>query len=196
MSMNTDTAAVVSFDDESLILVDLNDNVLGHMPKAEAHQGAGALHRALSIFLFNSNGELLLQQRDASKQLWGGSWSNSVCSHPRQGETVAAAARRRLREEVDIDAELTWLYKFVYQATFGEIGSEYEMCSVFVACSDAAVAVNANEIADFSFVPPETLDAELVKRPEHYTPWMKMEWARIRQDYWATVSGLVKNNDR
>lgn len=191
--MNTSPAAdatIVSFDDEPLILVDADDNVIGHMPKAEAHVGDGVLHRAFSIFLFNDAGEVLLQQRAPEKTLWGGFWSNSVCSHPRRGETVTEAARRRLREEIDIDAEVTWLYKFEYQAHFNDVGAEHEMCSVFVARSNAPVAGNPTEIADFAFVSPDTLDRELAEHPENYTPWLKMEWPRIRDAHWATVEGL------
>lgn len=190
-NIDTGTAAVISFDDEPLILVDSDDNVLGHMPKAEAHRGEGILHRAFSIFLFNSDGDVLMQQRASAKQLWGGFWSNSVCSHPRRGETVAEAAKRRLREEIDIDAELICLYKFEYHASFENAGAEHEMCSVFVACSDAPVAGNPNEIADFAFVSPAELDAELAARPDRYTPWLKMEWPRIRRDHWATTTQLT-----
>ncbi|MGN8157930.1 isopentenyl-diphosphate Delta-isomerase [Salinisphaera sp. SWV1] len=196
MSTNTDAgdADVVSFDDEPLILVDSDDNVLGHMPKAEAHLGDGVLHRAFSIFLFNSAGDVLMQQRADAKQLWGGFWSNSVCSHPRRGETVAEAAKRRLREEIGIDADVTYLYKFEYHARFGDIGAEHEMCSVFAAGSDAPVTGNPNEIADFSFVAPEALDADLAAHPNRYTPWIKMEWPRVREAHWATVTRLLASD--
>ncbi|WP_423821563.1 isopentenyl-diphosphate Delta-isomerase [Salinisphaera sp. SPP-AMP-43] len=195
MSSNIDasTAAVVSFDDEPLIVVDSDDNVLGYMPKAEAHIGNGVLHRAFSIFLFNRRGDVLMQQRAAVKPLWGGYWSNSVCSHPRRGETVADAAQRRLREEIDVVADVTFLYKFEYHAPFGDAGAEHEMCSVFVACSDADVAGNPNEIADFSFIAPDTLDTELAERPERYTPWLKMEWPQIREQHWDAVQTLLSN---
>lgn len=192
--MNAGAAEVVSFDDEPLILVDPDDNVVGHMSRTEAHRGKGVLHRAFSIFLFNSNGEVLMQQRAEVKPLWGGFWSNSVCSHPRRGETVAEAAKRRLREEIGVEAEVTYLYKFGYHAQFGEIGAEHEMCSVFVACSDAPVTGNPNEIADFSFMAPETLDAELATYPDRYTPWLKLEWPRIREAHWATVEHLTSDH--
>lgn len=182
------TAPVVSFDDEPLILVDADDNVLGHMPKAEAHLGQGVLHRAFSIFLFNSAGHVLLQQRAPGKHLWGGFWANSCCSHPRRGESVDEAAARRLREEINVDTPLAWLYKFEYHAQFGETGAEHEMCSVYIGHSDAPVAVNPNEIADWAFMAPDTLDAELANNPDHYAPWLKMEWPRIREQYWATVT--------
>lgn len=186
-------APVVSFDDEPLILVDSDDNVLGHMPKAEAHLNSGVLHRAFSIFLFNSQGQVMLQQRAPGKQLWGGFWANSCCSHPRRGETVDQAAARRLREEVDVDAPLTWLYKFEYHAQFGEVGAEHEMCSVYIAHSDAPVSVNPNEISDWAFVAPDTLDTELANNPDMYSPWLKLEWPRIREQHWDTVTANARN---
>ena len=179
---------IVSFDDEPLILVDSDDNVIGHMPKAEAHLGAGVLHRAFSIFLFNDNGDVLMQQRAEGKQLWGGFWSNSVCSHPRRGETVAAAAKRRLEEEIGVEADVHFLYQFAYHAQFGDIGAEHEMCSVFIAHSNAAVAGNPTEIADFAFMAPDELDAALAAEPDRYTPWLKMEWPRIREAHWDAVT--------
>lgn len=184
-------APVVSFDDEPLIVVDSDDNVLGHMPKAEAHIGDGVLHRAFSIFLFDGNGNTLLQRRADGKQLWGGYWSNSCCSHPRRGESVDMAAVRRLREELGVDARLSFLYRFEYHARFGEAGSEHEMCSVYAARSDAPVSVNPNEISACRPVAPDTLDAELAAHPERYTPWLKMEWPRIRAAHWDTVEALA-----
>ncbi len=184
---NTAAAPVVSFDDEPLIVVDSEDNVLDYRPKTDCHAGAGILHRAFSIFLFNGDGRVLLQQRSDQKQLWPGYWSNSCCSHPRRGERVADAAARRLREEIDIATPLSFLYRFEYRAEFGRVGTEHELCSVYVARSDDPVAVNANEIAQWAFVAPDALDRDLAARPEAYTPWLKLEWPRIRADHWAWV---------
>ncbi|MDA3922703.1 MAG: isopentenyl-diphosphate Delta-isomerase [Salinisphaera sp.] len=190
-TVDAPSAPVVSFDDEPLILVDSDDNPLGYMPKAEAHVGEGVLHRAFSIFLFNSAGQVMMQRRAAGKQLWGGFWSNSCCSHPRRGEAIADAAVRRLREEVDVDAAVTWLYKFEYHAQFGDVGAEHELCSVFAAHSDAAIAVNPNEVSEWAYMSPETLDAELADNPDRYTPWLKLEWPRIRQQHWDQVLGVL-----
>ncbi|MES1924635.1 isopentenyl-diphosphate Delta-isomerase [Salinisphaera sp. T31B1] len=184
---DADTAPVVSFDDEPLILVDSDDNVLGYKPKAEAHLGEGVLHRAFSIFLFDDDDNIWLQQRAPGKQLWGGFWSNSCCSHPRRGETVDAAAKRRLHEELGVDAELTFLYRFEYHARFGDIGSEHELCSVYVGRTSASLSVNPNEISACQTMSAERLDAELADNPAAYTPWLKLEWPRIRSHHWATV---------
>jgi isopentenyl-diphosphate delta-isomerase len=184
-------APVVSFDDEPLILVDSDDNVLGYKPKAEAHEGDGVLHRAFSIFLFDDAGRVWLQQRAPGKQLWGGYWANSCCSHPRRGESVDEAAVRRLHEELGVDADMTFLYRFEYHARFGDIGSEHELCSVYVAKSATPIATNSNEIAASEAVTPQTLDRELVDNPQYYTPWLKLEWPRIRAEHWATVEAVL-----
>ena len=131
-----DNTTIVSFDDEPLMLVDPSDNVIGFEEKLNAHKGDGKLHRAFSIFLFNDLGEVLLQRRSELKPLWPGYWSNTCCSHPRRGETLEEATRRRLREELDLSAKLTFLFKFEYQAQFENVGSEHELCSVFVGHVD------------------------------------------------------------
>lgn len=184
-------APVVSFDDEPLIVVDSDDRVLGYRTKLDCHRGEGVLHRAFSIFLFNGRGEVLLQQRSAQKPLWPGYWSNSCCSHPRRGESVDQAAVRRLREELSIDAALTYFYRFEYHARFGA-GAEHELCSVYVARSDAPVAVNPNEVAACRFVSPAALDRELLDNGARYTPWLKLEWAQLRREHWARVVAAMQ----
>src|SRR5690606_14929915 len=111
--------AIVSFDDEALVLVDADDREIGFLDKASAHDGEGVLHRAFSLFIFNPQGELLLQQRAADKRLWPGFWANSCCSHPRRGESMQDAIRRRLDEELGLDCALHFLFKFQYQARYG-----------------------------------------------------------------------------
>jgi len=174
------SARVVSFDDEELILVNHDDTILGYKPKLECHLGGGVLHRAFSIFLFNGAGEVLLQQRSKQKQLWPGYWSNSCCSHPRRGEADADAAARRLQEELAVSTPLEFLYRFEYKAHFGDIGTEHELCSVYIAQSDAPISVNANEITDWAFVKPHELDEELRDNPDNYTPWLQLEWPHVR----------------
>lgn len=175
---------VVSFDDEPLVLVDADDREVGFMEKAEAHRGSGTLHRAFSIFVFNAAGELLLQQRAPGKRLWGGFWSNTCCSHPRRGETMAAAVHRRLNEELGFDCELKFLFKFEYQAQFDADGAEHELCWVFIGhCQAAQVRVNATEISATRWMAPAALDAEMAAHPEAFTPWFKLEWARLRRDH-------------
>lgn len=181
---------IVSFDDEDLILVDSQDNVLGHADKLTCHDGDGQLHRAFSIFLFNGAGQLMLQQRSEQKRLWPGYWANSCCSHPRRGESNLQAARRRVTEELGVSPELTFLFRFEYQVEFLNLGAEHELCSVYATKTDAPVTVNINEVSDWKFVQPDDLDRELADNPQHYSPWLKLEWPRIREQHWYAIQAL------
>ncbi|MBL6749945.1 MAG: isopentenyl-diphosphate Delta-isomerase [Nevskia sp.] len=174
---------VVSFDDEPLVLVDGQDREVGFLDKAAAHRGEGQLHRAFSLFIFNSAGELLLQQRATGKRLWPGYWSNTCCSHPRRGETVDQAIHRRLEEELGLKCPLQFLFKFEYHAQFDADGAEHELCWVYAGHCDRAPRTNFNEIAAVRYVAPAALDAEIAARPETFTPWFKLEWARIRSQH-------------
>jgi len=174
---------VVSFDDEKLILVDKYDNVVGYKSKSECHENDGILHRAFSIFIFNDKNQLVLQKRSSQKQLWPLYWSNSCCSHPRKGEDYETAVHRRLKEELGIDTDLNYLYKFVYQVPFKDIGSEHELCSVYIGRSNDQIVVNKNEIAEWRFVDLTAMESEMKEYPEKFTPWFKMEWERIKKDF-------------
>jgi isopentenyl-diphosphate delta-isomerase len=174
---------IVSFIDEPLILVDENDNETGYMSKELCHQGEGILHRAFSIFIFNDKKDLLLQIRSSDKLLWADYWSNTVCSHPRKGETIEIAAQRRLDDEMGIQADLKWLFKFQYQAKFKQIGSENELCHVFIGKHNGLYYPNPNEIKDLMLIPFEEVEAEIKKNEKYYTPWFKIEWKKIISDY-------------
>ena len=128
---------IVSFHDEPLVLVDEHDHETGFLDKLAAHSGQGVLHRAFSLFVFNSQGELLLQQRAADKRLWPGFWSNTCCSHPRPGEETEAAAMRRLREELGFTTPLTKLFSFTYRSEYDNGLTEFEFDHVFVGRYDA-----------------------------------------------------------
>lgn len=173
----------VSFQDEPLILVDEHDNEIGYRSKSDCHSGRGTLHRAFSIFLFDRAGRVLLQQRAASKPLWPLYWSNSCCSHPRRGENMEEATRRRVVEELGVDARLEFLYKFIYQADFGDAGAEHELCYVYVGTAEGEVRVHPDEIADWRWVEPGEIDRELAAHPERFTPWFKLEWQAL-MDRW------------
>jgi len=174
---------IVSSESEDLILVDADDNETGFLSKSQAHDGEGILHRAFSVFLFNEKGELLLQQRVGTKRLWPGYWSNSCCSHPRRGETMQTATRRRLRDELNVEAELEYIYKFSYQAEFGELGAEHELCHVYLGSVAGDVHANDHEIESVRFVSVADLEAEFEATPEQFTPWFLMEWQTLRQKY-------------
>lgn len=175
--------AVVSDRSEALVLVDEHDCEIGAQSKQVCHAGEGLLHRAFSIFIFNTRDELLLQRRSAQKPLWPNYWSNTCCSHPRQGETMEEAVRRRLSEELGIRTPLTYLYKFRYHAQYGSVGSEREYCWVYYGRYDGEPDVNLNEIADWRYVDVDGLDAELAGSPSSFTPWLKLEWAELKTAY-------------
>jgi isopentenyl-diphosphate delta-isomerase len=174
---------VVSSASEELILVDEQDREIGSELKQACHEGSGILHRAFSIFVFNRRDELLLQQRSDSKPLWPLYWSNTCCSHPRRGETMDIAVSRRLAQELGFDCNLSYLYKFRYQAPFGEVGSEHEFCWVYFGYYDGPVDANASEIADWRFIDIQSLNRELQSRQDQFTPWFKLEWAHIQENY-------------
>ncbi|MFJ3486941.1 isopentenyl-diphosphate Delta-isomerase [Pseudomonas sp. NPDC090202] len=174
---------VVSFNDEPLVLVDQNDREIGFLDKQSAHQGQGLLHRAFSLLVFNSRGELLLQQRAEGKRLWPGFWSNTCCSHPRRGETLDIAIERRLAEELGMRCTSHFLFKFEYQAQFDAEGAEHELCWVYAGRSDDVPTVNLNEVSALRYISPEALDLELAEQPQRFTPWFKIEWERLRRDH-------------
>jgi len=184
-------ASGIAADSDSLILVDETDREVGHMSKAQCHLGRGTLHRAFSLLIFNAAGDLLLQQRSASKRLWPRYWSNSCCSHPRQAESMETAIHRRLHEELGLRSALHFLYKFQYQAQFDEAGAENELCSVFIGRSTDPVRVDRSEILAWRWIDPATLQAELaVGGADKFTPWFMLEWGRVWRDHRAALLAL------
>jgi isopentenyl-diphosphate delta-isomerase len=179
---------IVSSADELLILVDDDDSDVGFLSKTACHDGGGVLHRAFSVFLFNDAGELLLQQRGAEKRLWPGFWSNSCCSHPRKGETLGYATSRRLQEELNIGADLEFVYKFIYQAGYGDVGSEHELCSVYLGRLRDVARANGTEIEALRYVSAGELHSEFVTSPEHFTPWFKLEWQHLNDHHVELLS--------
>lgn len=192
--MTETTARIVSSEGESLILVDLDDKEKGVLSKAECHDGEGVLHRAFSVFLFNRDGELLLQQRAAGKRLWPMFWSNTCCSHPRQGESIEVAAVRRLEDELHASAELEFVYKFSYRAKFQDLGSEHELCHVFLGRLDGDVRPNETEIEALRFVLAGQLEEEFQTRPEQFTPWFRMEWQRLNDEFPEVLARYTSKN--
>lgn len=190
--MKTSNNRIVSSEQEKLILVDREDREIGSLDKASCHDGAGVLHRAFSLFIFNADGDLLLQQRSAAKRLWPLYWSNSCCSHPRLGETMEQATARRLREELNIDARLEFVYKFAYEARFDATGSENELCWVYLGRSEQAIVANDSEIAATRAISAKDLQAEFVSRPQTFTPWFKLEWQRLKRHHASALRPYMK----
>jgi isopentenyl-diphosphate delta-isomerase len=178
-------------DSEPLILVDDADREIGHLDRANCHAGSGVLHRAFSLLIFNGNGELLLQQRSATKRLWPLYWSNSCCSHPRRAESMEAAVHRRLKQELGLACPLRFLFKFQYQAQFDAAAAEHELCSVFIGrCSDR-VQVDPAEIHAWRWIGVSALQAEMQgAEAATFTPWFRLEWDRVWREHRPAVLAL------
>ncbi len=181
---------IVSFDSEELILVDVNDVEIGHLHKDKCHNGDGLLHRAFSLFIFNDEGEVLIQRRSAQKRLWPLYWANSCCSHPRWGEDMEEAVRRRLYQELGMHADPVFLYKFIYQVQFEDQGAEHELCWVYIGRSSDPVRANPNEISEWKYVSPSKLDDQLKHSPQRFSPWIKLEWETMQRHHRHQLEAL------
>ncbi len=173
----------VSSHDEPLILVDGNDNVVGSKPKLACHVGSGLLHRALSLHVINPKGQVLIQKRAEEKLLWPGYWSNSCCSHPHYGESMEDAVHRRAYQELGLKVEIRYLYKFQYRAAYKELGTEHEICSVFVGFTDDEPVANPTEVADWHYMDRQEITDLLALEPERFTPWFHMEWRELTSNH-------------
>jgi len=174
-----------------LILVDESDEALGFKSKSECHEGNGTLHRAFSVFIFNPSGQLLIQKRSSNKELWDLHWSNSCCSHPKKNEQMELAVRRRLKEELGIECPVHYLYKFTYHATYKDLGSEHELCHVYVGLFDGEIKANPEEIDDWKFIKPDDLQERIRNSKEDYTPWMKIEWEMLTASYKREIENRI-----
>jgi isopentenyl-diphosphate delta-isomerase len=158
---------------EHVILVDENDRETGTMEKMEAHQ-KGVLHRAFSILLFNSKGEILLQKRSLKKYHSGGLWTNTCCSHPLPGEGIEKAARRKLNQEMGIDLHPEFAFKFIYKTSLDHQLIEHEYDHVFTGHFDGEPEINPEEVADWKFMSVAGIRNEINQTPEHFTYWFKL----------------------
>ena len=159
---------------EKIILVDKNDKELGSEEKIAAHQNGGKLHRAFSIFIFNSKGELLLQKRAKEKYHSALLWTNTCCSHPRFGESSIKACHRRLKEEIGFDCDLKEKLSFVYKVDFKDGISENEFDHVFVGKFNGAPAPDKKEVADWKWIDVEELKKDIKENPKKYSYWLKI----------------------
>jgi len=163
---------------EEVILVDEFDNAIGKMEKLEAHQ-KGSLHRAFSVFIFNTKGEILLQKRAAIKYHSAGLWTNTCCSHPRPGENTLAAANRRLKEEMGLDTPLVHKTHFIYKTQFDNGLTEHEFDHVFFGTSNIQPQINKDEVDDFLWQNPSGIKADIAKNPVKYTSWFKIAMEKL-----------------
>lgn len=158
---------------EQVILVDSRNRELGAMDKTEAHQ-LGVLHRALSIFVFNSKGQLLIHRRAMGKYHSSGLWTNTCCSHPRPGEAIADAALRRLKEEMGFQTPLTELFSFLYKADLGNGIYEHEFDHVFIGKSDEFPFPDRREVAEWKWMSTDAISTEIDNHPNDFTIWFQL----------------------
>lgn len=167
--------------EEQVVLVDEQCNELGLMPKLEAHE-KGILHKAISIIIFNSKGEMLVTQRAFTKYHWAGIWSNTCCSHPREGESFNDAAHRRLQEELGFETPLTEAFHFIYKATDEATGLiEHEYDTVYTGNFNDAFQFNKEEINDVRWMKVEDLLADIESNSAQYSFWFKIILKEMQQ---------------
>ena len=159
--------------EEQVILVNEHDTPIGLMGKLEAHQKA-LLHRAFSVFILNDKGEIMLQQRAASKYHSPNLWTNTCCSHPRQDETTIEAGKRRLQEEMGFVTELTDILSFIYKAPFDNGLTEHELDHILIGYYNTSPTINPEEVADWRWELPEKIKEDIAKHPHRYTEWFKI----------------------
>ena len=163
---------------EQVILVDENDVLTGTMEKMEAHEKA-VLHRAFSVFIFNSAGDMLLQQRAIHKYHSAGLWTNSCCSHPRPGEDTLVAASRRLKEELGFATPLKKVFDFIYQSVFANGLTEHEFDHVFIGYYDGKIDPDPDEVSNYAYWPKEQIAEKIQASPESFTVWFRIAFPKV-----------------
>jgi isopentenyl-diphosphate delta-isomerase len=169
-----------------IILVNENDVQLGTMEKMEVHQKA-LLHRAFSIFIFNSKGDMLLQQRAINKYHSAGLWSNACCSHPSGDQQTMEAAEKRLQAEMGFTVPLQKAFDFIYKAALENGLTEHEYDHVFMGKYDGEIYPDKDEVKDFCFVSMDEIKNSIQTHPEKYTEWFKIAFPKV-EEYLATIS--------
>ena len=167
--------------EEKVILVNENDEKIGLMPKLEAHE-KGVLHRAFSVFVFNDKEELMLQQRALSKYHSPGLWTNTCCSHQRDGETSIEAGKRRLEEEMGFTTNLKETTSFIYKAPFDNGLTEHELDHILVGTYNDEPAINLDEVADWKWMPLSEVKKDVEENPDNYTAWFKIIFKKFYEN--------------
>jgi len=161
-----------------VILVDENDVPTGTMEKMEVHKKA-LLHRAFSVFIFNSKGEMLLQQRAKNKYHSASLWTNACCSHPEPGQDTLAAATKRLQEEMGFTTPLKKAFDFIYKAPFDNGLTEHELDHVFIGTHDSEIIASKEEVNDYCYMSTTEIIASLQSHPQKYTEWFKIAFPKL-----------------
>jgi isopentenyl-diphosphate Delta-isomerase len=162
-----------------VILVDENDQQVGLLEKMEAHR-QGLLHRAFSVFIFNTKNQLMLQQRALDKYHSGGLWTNTCCSHPAPGESLETACHRRLREEMGFDTGLEFVTSFIYKAELNQRLTEHEFDHVYIGTYEENPVINRTEVAAWKFMDLDELEEDLAMNPDNYTVWFKIIYSKVK----------------
>lgn len=176
---------------QEVILVNEQDEPIGTMEKIEAHRQA-LLHRAFSVFIFNSRGEMLLQQRALCKYHSAGLWTNACCSHPAPGESTADAAARRLREELGFTTELHKIFDFTYRTEFDNGLIEHEFDHVFTGIYEGEIRPDHEEVKDYRYSGLPAISRSLQSHPEQYTSWFRIAFPKVEQ--WAALHGPARSS--
>ena len=171
-------------EEDKIILVNEHDDMVGTIDKMEAHK-QGLLHRAFSIFIFNSKGEMLLQQRALTKYHSAGLWTNACCSHPMPGEKTIDAAQRRLMEELGFETSIEKIFDFTYKAEFDNGLTEHEFDHVFAGEYEGGIDANPDEVEDFSYKEIPQIKNMLQDHPQKFTAWFLIAFPKI-EEWWAT----------
>ena len=170
-------------EEDKIVLVNEHDDMVGVMDKMEAHR-QGLLHRAFSVFIFNSKGEMLLQQRALSKYHSGGLWTNACCSHPIPGEKTLDGAQRRLMEELGFKTLIEKIFEFTYKAEFDNGLTEYEFDHVFAGEYDGKLNIDPNEVSDFCYKEIGEIKNMLQTHPQKFTAWFHLAFPKI-DEWWS-----------
>jgi isopentenyl-diphosphate delta-isomerase len=165
-------------EEEKVILVNSNDEPIGLMPKMEAHEKA-VLHRAFSVFVVNDKNELMLQQRALEKYHSPGLWTNTCCSHQRDGEGNIEAGLRRLDEEMGFTTSLEYLFNFIYKAPFDNGLTEHELDHVMLGRYEGNPVINPEEVASWKWMNIEEINSDLKNNPDSYTVWFAIIFERF-----------------
>lgn len=176
--------------EESVILVNENNEQIGLMPKMEAHEKA-VLHRAFSVFIMDEDGQIMLQQRAAHKYHSPLLWTNTCCSHQREGETNIMAGKRRLQEEMGFETELEELFSFIYKAPFDNGLTEHELDHVMLGKYNAKPIINTDEVADWKWMKLIDIQNDIAHNPEAYTAWFKV----IFEKFYDHLTEKISKNE-
>lgn len=178
----------ISMSETFVILVDENDNPVGYMEKIEAHKNA-MLHRAISVFLINSEEEWILQKRSLDKYHSKGLWTNACCTHPAPGESELDSANRRLMEEMGISCRLVKLFSFVYKEKLDADLTEHEFDHVFLGLSDRDPVINVSEVDEWKKISFDELHLDIQENPDNYSFWFKEIYQKVN----SHIRYIMKN---